>query len=373
MTYEEKIKTARYIAKVFYEQSSGLPISEKPEDLSWSFVYGMAKKHSVTALVFEALGKRVRAEAPPALYLDWQRDALVAGAKHLAQKSELSSIEKLFSENEIPYVLLKGFLIKELYKSPELREMTDIDIFVGKENLDKAAALLRENGFTLDLALEVHDSYKKPPFIEIELHRILHRELSDYTIESAAPSEENPYRRLMTDEDFLVFLLHHAKKHDETGGAGMRTVFDFYLIFKNKKYDEEALLKRLESEKLLDFYERLRSLIDFWFSEGKGTPELLSFEIYTVTGGVYGNLENKFLRKSEKKCGVALFFERLFPSYKAMVWRYPVLRKCPLLLPIFYIVRIVKALFNGSGKRDLRAMRRASKKKKELEKLSSDN
>ena len=373
MTYEEKIKTARYLARVFFEYENNLEISEKPLDLSWDWVYGMAKRHFVEALIFDAIGARAKLEAPEALYLDWSRDASLAGAKHIAQRVELEKLSAVFSANGIPFMPLKGFLIKELYKSPALRQMTDIDIFVGRENLEKISALLLEDGYTLDSSLEVHDSYKKLPFIEIELHKILHRSLSEYTMLDSLPTDENQYRRKMSDEDFLIFLLHHAKKHDETGGVGMRTVFDFYLIFKKKNIDETSLLKRLRGEDLLDFYKNLRSLIALWFEDGEKTPQLLDFEIYTVTGGVFGNLENAYLRQRKTKGGVALFFERVFPPYSLMSSRYPVLKKCPILLPFFYPVRIVASIFNGRAGKNASAVKGAARKERELEKLRKEN
>ncbi len=372
MTYEEKIKTARYLARVFFEYEEGLEISEKPEDLSWDFVYGMAKKHSLEALIFEAIGERAKTEAPEALYADWKRDASVAGAKHITQRIELQNLSKLFSENETPYLPLKGFLIKELYRTPSLRQMTDIDIFVGQENFEKAKELLLKSGYELDSSLEVHDSFKKPPFLEIEIHKILHNDMRGYKFENSLSKEGNEYHRVMTEEDFLVFLLHHAKKHDETGGAGIRTVFDFYLIFKKKKYDEETIRERLIKENLLDFYENLKALIILWFYGGESSEALSDFEVYTVTGGTYGNLENAYLRKRKKKGSMAIFFERLFPPFSLMSSRYPVLKKCPILLPVFYPVRFISSLFNGNVKKNVKAMKGSSKKKKELEKLSSE-
>ena len=373
MTYEEKIQTARFLAQVFFEYETGLPISEKPDRLSWSWVYGMAKKHSVTALIYEALREKVKAEAPSELYSDWARDASIAGARHLAQRAEFEILSNVFSENEIPFLPLKGFLVKEFYKNPALREMTDIDMFVGTENLGKIEKILKERGYLSDLSLEVHDCFKKPPFIEIELHKILHLDIKDYAMSDTLAKTENQYHRLMTDEDFLIFLLHHAKKHDETGGAGIRTVFDFYLIFSSGKFDEEALIPRIKSENLFDFYEKLKRLIDLWFFGKKADAELLDFEIYTVTGGTYGNLENAYLRKARKKGRAALITERLFPPYKVMSNRYPVLKKCPFLLPIFYPVRIITSLFDGSAKKNAKAVRGASKKQKELEKLAKKN
>ena len=40
----------------------------------------------------------------------------------------------------------------------------------------------------------------------------------------------------------------------------------------------------------------------------------------------------------------AYFFKRLFPNYETMCFRYPVLKKCKLLLPVFWCVRILSSL-----------------------------
>ena len=144
-------------------------------------------------------------------------------------------------------------------------------------------------------------------------------------------------------------------------------------MFKSGNYNESELVERLERENLSDFYKKLRALIDFWFCGTNSSREILDFEIYTVTGGTYGNLENAYLRKSKQKGKAAIIFERLFPPFKLMSSRYPVLKKCPLLLPVFFPVRIVSSLFNGRAKKNAQALRGASKKEKELEKLSRED
>ena len=199
---------------------------------------------------------------------------------------------------------------------------------------------------------------------------MLHLDLSMYTMTDTIPLQDNFYHRLMKDEDFLTFFLYHSKKHDKNGGTGIRTIFDFYLLFKRKKYDEASLLERLEREDLLDFYMMLKSIVNFWFYDNEITKEILDFEIYTVTGGTYGNLENIMVRKIEKKCGAFIFFTRIFPSFKLMSTRYPVLKKCPILLPVFYLVRIFCAMFDGSIKKNMKAITGATKKKREVEKLA---
>ena len=372
MTYLEKVKTARYLASVFLAYDKGGNIPDRPQDISWSFIFGMAKRHTLTVLFFEILKERIKAEAPENLYLDWSRECAIAGAKFISQKNAVREISKAFSENGIQHLFLKGFHIKKLYKSPEMREMTDIDVFVGREGINAASEILLSMGYALDLSLEVHDSFKKPPFLEIELHKILHLEACDYSMEETLPTAENPMERLMTDEDFVIFLLLHAKKHDEAGGAGMRSIFDFYLLFKDERYNNARVKERIEKEGLSEFYEKLLSLIDIWFYGGEESSALLEFEIYTVTGGTFGTLENKFMRQGQRKTKIGIIFSRIFPPYSAMARKHPTLKKCPLLLPYFYVYRFASSIFSGSMRRNVKALRGAEKNKKKIDGLMSD-
>lgn len=262
---------------------------------------------------------------------------------------------------------LKGFLIKSLYPSPELRAMNDLDILVFDEYHKKAKEVLASMGYKAAEAGYVHDNFLKPPFIEIEIHKMLAEDWEHYSLNDSLPSDGNEYWRVMNDEDFFIFILKHAAKHDNSGGCGIRTILDFSLI-KAKvllTVGEQKLLRRINAEGLFEFYNSLLYLESLWLFGGEENSTLVDFEIYTVSGGAYGTRANGISRKI-RDGKIRFFISRLFPPYSFMKKAFPVLKKCPILLPVLYLSRIIKGIFRGSHKRDLDAIRTSEIKKTKL-------
>ncbi len=366
MSYTEQIKIIRYMMSSAAAFVNGAEIPEKPDFIKWEDIYVIAKKHSLTAFMCSIYQARV---SPDELLLKWKNESSVLAAKHLVQKLEFSKITRLFEENEIVYLPLKGFKIKELYPSPELREMSDIDICVNPQDFDKASQIILNLGNRLEHEGSVHNCYINPPFIEIELHRMLFDGRTDFRTDLCPQKfHDNKYHRCFSLTEELVFLLLHAKKHDSHGGCGARAILDFYLFFKKrgKEIDKELLEKRLAEEKLVDFYENLTRLISLWFENGSLTPEVIDFELYTLRGGTYGTLVN-YIENETSKRGIGFYFSRIFPRFSFMVKRYPILKKCPILLPFLYIVRWIVAIFDGSVMKNLRVIAYKRKNKVKIQ------
>ena len=56
-------------------------------------------------------------------------------------------------------------------------------------------------------------------------------------------------------------------------------------------------------------------------------------------------------RGAKKSAKATYVFGRVFPSYREMKHRYPSLKYLPILLPIFWIVRLFDVAFSNRGKR----------------------
>ena len=70
-------------------------------------------------------------------------------------------------------------------------------------------------------------------------------------------------------------------------------------------------------------------------------------------------------RKAIKKQGTGKYFwSRVFIPYHQMCMYYPCLWKLPFLLPVFWVVRLVKALFDRKKRRKLKGELTAMTKKK---------
>ena len=109
------------------------------------------------------------------------------------------------------------------------------------------------------------------------------------------------------------------------------------------------LEEELEKLGLSDFLEKIIEIADKWF--GKGDLESLSKEeLYILTSGTFGNSKNVIANRKEGKSKGEYVITRLFPTSAEMKNIYGILRKYPVLLPFFYVGRLICAPFT-KGKR----------------------
>ena len=79
---------------------------------------------------------------------------------------------RIFCENEIDYMPLKGCVLKELYPSDELRSMGDIDILIRTEQYGRIRSLMLAEGFQ-EGAESDHEYHWSSSSAHIELHKRL--------------------------------------------------------------------------------------------------------------------------------------------------------------------------------------------------------
>lgn len=368
MTDKEYLKTSEYIIGALRTMIDGAPLPEKPSDTSFEMIYRLSKHHSLASTVYYYIENEVKKEASPALVAAWQKERDIDFVKNLKQTDEFRRVTELFTKEKVSFLPLKGFMMKALYPRPELRTMADMDIYVSEEQSARARELLEGIGYICEHdpdVQEVHDSMAKPPFINIELHKLLYQG-SDFTFSDCRPKEDNPYWYVMEDDDFFAFMLRHAKKHYTHGGCGIRAVLDIFLY--KRRYQNlaasESFINILKENELYDFYVTVSALADKWFSGKEPEIDISEFEIYTLTGGTYGTLTNSMGFGMEHQGRFKYIFSRIFPAPKIIKKRYRWVRRCVILLPVGYIARIVESVFNGRAKIHVNAISESNKREK---------
>lgn len=364
---EKNVKLFEYFRKVLLASVDGAALPKKPDDISWQSVFGMAKHHSLLTAAYDALRETLKNEASPELIAYLEKQYSIEYARNLTQNAEFKVITELFTKEKIPFLPLKGFLMKALYPKPELRVMADMDIYIGEENAKKARDLLSDIGYTCEVdpdIVDLHDVMVKLPFINVELHRCVEVG-SDFGFSSCEPKEENPYWYVMSEKDFFMSMIRHTRKHYIHGGCGVRAILDLYLYKKKNKefFNAPDFASEFEDDELYEFYKTISDVSDKWFSNDTEITELSEFEIYTLSGGTYGSLENRISKKLDKQSKLSYVISRLFPPPRAIILRYRWVKKCVILLPIGYLVRLVQAIFNGRAKEQAVAVSKANKKK----------
>jgi len=358
MTKEQILTTTEYIASLLLSIQNGTEPQPLPDGVTLADVYKTASRHSLAAAAYLALSSTIaEADIPDAARAKWAREADLAAVQQVRHTAAFAEITAAFTRAEIPFLPIKGFIIKALWTRPELRTMADMDIVVPREDFDRAGETLTSLGYTLDHDGEVHYSYTKNTFVNVELHRMLYGDATE-SFSDWTPRENNPYWYEMSYEDLVTFLLRHAYKHYEGGGCGLRTVFDFYLLFEKqgRPEDNPVLTDKLRAAGLYDFCRIMLALSDRWFC-GKVDSSYDDAALYIATGGVYGTLDNNVSYSIEKRGGrVRHVIYRLFPPAKNVRGRYKWANKYPILLPLAYIVRIFTSLFDGKARREMQSV-----------------
>ena len=111
--------------------------------------------------------------------------------------------------------------------------------------------------------------------------------------------------------------------------------------------DLERIYRLFESVGQRKLCKRFIALSEMWFNGGKRTDALTVMERYILSGGTYGTFSNQVENAVKEKGKVRYVWSKLFPDLKTMRQRYTVLNKVPVLLPVFWIVRMVTKPFTN--------------------------
>ena len=154
---------------------------------------------------------------------------------------EQQTIYKLFEDNAIEFIPLKGAVIRQYYPEPYMRTSCDIDILVHEEDLERAKnALVSALNYKSSEKISFHDiSLFSLGGIHLELHYNLKEkrqnldELLGKVWDYAVNTKEGKYFKLQSPEFYIFYHIAHMANHFLRGGCGIRTFIDLYFIEKH--------------------------------------------------------------------------------------------------------------------------------------------
>ena len=329
-----------------------------PEDFDYSKVYAFGIKHQILPLLYYG-----GASNPQFLASDNGNQMLFATMQLTAlsenQLMEIDRICNAFDENKIEYLKLKGSIIKRLYPQHEMRVMSDADILIRENQMDKLEKLLPTLGLTFECASD-HEWIWKSDVMPFELHKRIvasyQKDFYDFFGNGwklAKRKDENTSEYVMSLEDEFIYLFTHLAKHYRDAGIGIKHLTDIYLFLKAyPDLDMDYIHTSLNQMHLLDFYNNIKKTIYVWFN-GAECDEISKFITAKIfDDGVYGNLVNslkadalKFSKGTDEKGAKRkkkLYL--IFLPYNRMCAIFPILHKAPILLPFMWIWRIIRTL-----------------------------
>ena len=170
--------------------------------------------------------------------------------------------------------------------------------------------------------------------------------------------ENKVYQHYMTDEMFYFYHIAHMAKHFENGGCGIRPFIDLWILDGIQEADQEKRDKLLLQGNLLKFANAVRKLSRIWFENEKYDFTSQQMEDYILTGGVYGNNENRITVQQQKKGGrIKYALSKIFIPYDVIKFHYPILQKHIWLTPFMEVRRWFKLIFCGHAKRTINELK----------------
>lgn len=333
-------------------------------------LYRLSKAHDVAHLVGDALSKcGVFANLPDTLEENecatiakikakFDEHVFTAVYRYENINYELEQICKTLEEAKIPFIPLKGSVIRKYYPEPWMRTSCDIDILLKEKDADNAAEYLQTQ---LQYGVDRKGQHDVSMFTASNVHVELHFKLLDsdfkqvkdlfdvWSGDEISLLSDSEYQ--MSKELFLLYHIYHMAKHFVHGGCGIKPFIDLWIIKNKVGFDEEKAQKMLQDSGLLTFYERSTDLVNVWFEDKDHSEITQEMEDYILQGGVYGTLKQNLAMSQNKKGGkFRHLMSRIFLSYKDMEVYYPSLKKCPILFPFYQVRRWCRILFCGGRK-----------------------
>ena len=345
------------------------------KDFDWQKAIKAVKKHQIAPLIYYGIINSC-IKVSEDLFSLLENTTCQCIALNHNQIFELENIYKAFNESGIEYMPLKGAVLKKLYPKPEMRVMGDGDILINAEQYEIICEAMQALGYTEFIESD-HEFIWNKPNIHIELHKRLipsyNKDYYSYYGDGwrfAKPDAGSCYK--MSDEDTFVYIFTHYAKHYRDGGIGIRHITDLYVFLtSNPKLDKKYIETELNKLGLLKFYKNTINTIDVWFNnkQANDISDFITDRIFE--SGSYGTYVSHILSGAVKSSNFGKnakfkkIFNLIFPPYKDMSRKYPVLKKNPLLLPFMWIVRIINILFTKKYK--------IAERRKELNYMSEEN
>ena len=224
----------------------------------WKELYRLATEQSVLGLVLAGL-EHSDVKPPKELLLQWIGEVQVIEQRNKEMNTFVADLIEKLRKNDIYTLLVKGQGIAQCYEKPLWRAAGDVDLYLSKDNYEKAKAFL----IPLAQHIEVEDKNKLHQSMTIEgwivelhgtMHTYISRRINKVNDEVHRDIFFNGNVRSWNDNGVQVFLpsanndaiivFNHFINHFYGEGVGLRQICDWCrLLWTYKESLNYGLLK----------------------------------------------------------------------------------------------------------------------------------
>ena len=359
----DQVKTAK---QAFFELVRAAINEKYANDKSFSYItvdylqaiYSLSKSHDVVNIVASVLEK-YNLLGDDEWSQKYQKQLMTSVYRYKRIDYEIKQICSVLESTCVPFLPLKGALIRQFYPEPWMRTSCDIDVLIHSCDDDVAIQALCSAGYNLQPKMTNHDyPLLSPSGVKLELHYTLMnkgddrvRNMLDAVWQECSPEVAGGYRYKMSNEMFMFYHVAHMANHFVYGGCGIRPFIDLWLLKEKMPVDQQKLDEMFERTGLTAFYNASLSLSEVWLGESEHDGMTSNMENFILTGGVYGSVSNSAAVKSAKgQSKLRTILKLVFIPRADLAIIYPKLKKYPVLYPFYQVKRWFK-VFNRDKRR----------------------
>lgn len=342
---------------------------DNKEDINWEVIFEEARNHKITSLIYSSIHNNTIKDINPILLNKIKHDVFLSNITQIKNYNKLIKIISDLKKQDIEVIVLKGIVLRQYYKRPELRTMSDYDILAKSKDYAHIKKYLLNNGFKYNNHnSEVHEGFISGENLIIEVHsklinnNVIRNNIKEYEQSLWDNSIKIKIDKINTNtlsmEDFVIHLCFHMETHAIAGGGfGLRQIYDL-AIFLKKNYKDirwEYLYKKMHKYNIIYFSELLFNVIhtifdveinELFLRDYRITKQNInSFLEKIFSCGVYGRKKENIITKDMNKKLYKKYISCMLPNRNYMSIIYPYVNKNILLLPIAWIHRILRFLF----------------------------
>ena len=353
--------TEKFFVECVKKGIKGEKIDSILDGLDYKQFYNLCASHSMSVVVFKAL-ENVKDKLLPQFWTALQRSVHRHVMLDVQSEYDINTVLTAFEEHGLKYMPLKGYHLKKLYPSTDMRYASDCDVLIDVAQLKQVRALVDELGLVTKRHDEHHDIVYYPATKTIfELHKtIFVGPLENYFgvenkgFDGAHVKEGYQYFYEMDRERFYISLLGHSAYHfAESAGVGIRHLTDIYLYKKAYELYEDFLNAELEKCGLRQFKEEFEKVAVYFFEDAEANEFTKKLAKHILESSLFANEEKKSAsdvaananETDDKKAKRKSVWKKIFLPTKQMQFLFPVLKRHIWLLPIFHVVRWAQVLF----------------------------
>ena len=331
-----------YILALLRASLASKPISLIPNNEN--SVSNMIRQHDILLTVYPYMASSLQEKL---------RMEMLVNAQHATQQNyEGSQILHALTEEGLHCIPLKGLEQSKLYPQGILRQMADLDILVRPYDYKQISSVMEELGYKAEgETFWKHDNFTKGN-LTVEIHKRLTddsdaiRDWEGRMLKRTYKAEDGIFHMII--EDQMIFHIVHMYEDFVNGALGLRRIADTWLLSR-QQLDSELVGQEMEKIDLSDFYERMVRLSESCMGERSMDQDVEVMLNHAFKMGIYGtNRSYQAGRIVSMSKGRSLMIGKLrsfaaaiFLPASRMKVQFPLVEKFPLLLPYFWLKRIL--------------------------------